>query len=220
MKRFVVVSTAVGFLVPIVWGIVGFLTFTAPQSPSADMFWTTVHETCPPWLIDESSIFGRSIATPFLNAALYGGAACIVALLVLSIAWGTPIRVSSRLKPAILVLGLAGAGAAFPIVFTEQVPWSLMALPIGAWTVIGSMIAYFSIPGGIWESSRQVLPAGVQTTPTDSAKPATLQRRFRRSPVVRVMLILIVAPIAIILILRVAAFIAMMVTGQGRTSPQ
>jgi hypothetical protein len=62
----------------------------------------------------------------------------------------------------ILVLGIAGAGTAFPIVFTEEVPWSLMALPIGAWTVIGSVIAYFSIPGAIWTSPSPGLATGAQ----------------------------------------------------------
>ena len=79
MKRFVTVSTLVGFCVPIWWGVMCFLTFTGPQSPTADMFWEVIHRTCPPCTI-ESPILGSMFATPFLNALLYGGVAARLAV--------------------------------------------------------------------------------------------------------------------------------------------
>ena len=79
MKRVVIIGAVIGFAVSIFWGIVGFLLFTAPQSPMVDLFWKAVHITCPPWMIPESSsVLGNAFVTPFLNAALYAGIALTV----------------------------------------------------------------------------------------------------------------------------------------------
>lgn len=73
MKRTVTTAAIIGFAVPIFWGIVSFITFTAPESAATEFYWDVVHVTCPPWLIPESSVFGSPLATPFVNAALYAG---------------------------------------------------------------------------------------------------------------------------------------------------
>lgn len=82
MKRIVTICAVIGFLVPIFWGFMGFIAFTARPSPLVDFYWKAVHVTCPPWLIPDSSFVGSAIATPFLNAALYGGIAFVLYALV------------------------------------------------------------------------------------------------------------------------------------------
>ncbi len=71
----------VGFAVPIFWGIVTFVFFSAPQSQRADLYWDVVHITSPAWVITPASTAGM-VATPFLNALFYGAAAIVVAAVV------------------------------------------------------------------------------------------------------------------------------------------
>jgi hypothetical protein len=80
VKRFIKIGAIIGFFVPIFWGIVSLILFTAPQSRFADIYWIVVHFTCPPWSISpvSSPILGNTLATPFLNAALYAGIALIM----------------------------------------------------------------------------------------------------------------------------------------------
>jgi hypothetical protein len=66
----------VGFLVPVIWTVLGFLMFTARQSRWTDLFWDLVYITCPPWALPSKS---WSIwLTPIANAVLYG----LIALLI------------------------------------------------------------------------------------------------------------------------------------------
>lgn len=70
MKKWILLAAAIGFVMPILWGIMGFVYFTAPQSQSTNLFWTAVHVTCPFW--DLQSGITSTIVTTFLNAGLYG----------------------------------------------------------------------------------------------------------------------------------------------------
>jgi hypothetical protein len=70
MKKWTLLAAGIGFVMPILWGVVGFVYFTAPQSRSTDLFWTVVHVTCPFW--DLAGGIVSTILTPFLNAGLYG----------------------------------------------------------------------------------------------------------------------------------------------------
>ena len=66
----------VGFLVPIFWGVMAFIFFTARESRWTDLFWYSVYVTCPPWLLPKNSL--SMWITPVANAVLYG----LVALLI------------------------------------------------------------------------------------------------------------------------------------------
>jgi hypothetical protein len=70
MKKWIFLAAGIGFVMPILWGIVGFVYFTAPQSRSTDLFWTAVHVTCPFWDLPGGIV--STILTPVLNAGLYG----------------------------------------------------------------------------------------------------------------------------------------------------
>ncbi|MDR1968077.1 MAG: hypothetical protein LBQ32_05210 [Burkholderiaceae bacterium] len=59
---------AIGFFVPIFWGAMGFVFFSAPESLWVDLFWDAVYFTCPFWALPGD--FGM-ICMPFLNATLY-----------------------------------------------------------------------------------------------------------------------------------------------------
>jgi hypothetical protein len=63
-------AAAVGFCIPILWGMIAFVFFTAPESTRMDLFWYAVYVTCPPWLLPESS--ASWVLTPVANAILYG----------------------------------------------------------------------------------------------------------------------------------------------------
>jgi hypothetical protein len=41
--------SALGFFVPIFWGVLGFIFFSAPESRWTDLFRNLVYITCPPW---------------------------------------------------------------------------------------------------------------------------------------------------------------------------
>jgi hypothetical protein len=53
---------------PLFWGILGFIFFTAHESIWTDLFWDAVHITCPFWNIQ--GVPGL-ILTPLLNAIIY-----------------------------------------------------------------------------------------------------------------------------------------------------
>jgi len=59
----------VGFTVPIFWGALAFIYFSAPESVWTDLFWDAVYISCPPWLLPENSL--SWFLTPVLNAGLY-----------------------------------------------------------------------------------------------------------------------------------------------------
>jgi hypothetical protein len=147
MKRLIVVSAWVGFAVPIFWGILGFLAFNAPQNAMSDMFWDTVHETCPPMLIDGNSIFANFLATPLLNAALYGGVAFVGSYVFRAIAPLIHGRLSFGSRRIYSVLAIAGLCAVVPALFVDYGNWPVMALPTGAWVTIASTIICFTLTG-------------------------------------------------------------------------
>ena len=78
VTRPVLRSAVVGFCVPIFWGVLGFLYFSAPNSAWTDAFWVAVYISCPPWVLPENSY--SAVLTPLLNAALYG-AVCYAVIL-------------------------------------------------------------------------------------------------------------------------------------------
>jgi hypothetical protein len=78
-KRPVFIWGLIGALVPIFWGILGFILFNMKQSMWSDLFWSAVYLTCPPWLLPENAY--SEWITPLLNGALYGGAALLVVLI-------------------------------------------------------------------------------------------------------------------------------------------
>lgn len=67
MKKWILLATFIGFIMPLFWGILSFAYFTAPQSRWTDLFWRAVHVTCPLWDLQVPTVL-----TPFLNAGLYG----------------------------------------------------------------------------------------------------------------------------------------------------
>ncbi|GEM_PF-3572779 len=157
MKRFVVVSAVVGLCVPIWWGVLGFLAFTAPQSATADMFWDMIRVTCPPWLIPNSSYAGLIVTPLLLNAALYGIAACASAIIwrgVRLLFHGT-LGSGAHWRLPIVVCGALGWIMAIPPIFMSGgAPWPVVLMPIGAWITIVAIIAWFSITPRGWPNSQ------------------------------------------------------------------
>ena len=81
---------AIGFTVPVFWGVLGFIFFNAPESRWTDLFWVLVYIACPPWLLPETSISWAG--TPLLNACLYGA----LALVIVRIGRTMQTRITSR----------------------------------------------------------------------------------------------------------------------------
>jgi hypothetical protein len=74
----VAIWAALGCAVPIFWGVMAFIFFTAPQSRWTDLFWYSVYVTCPPWRLPENS--WSMWITPIANALLYGLAALLISI--------------------------------------------------------------------------------------------------------------------------------------------
>ena len=75
-RKYIVIWALVGCAVPVVWGILGFVFFTARESIWAELFWYTVMVTCPAWELPET---GWSwLVTPALNGVLYAVIASVV----------------------------------------------------------------------------------------------------------------------------------------------
>jgi hypothetical protein len=70
---------AVGFMVPVFWGVLSFILFNAHESLWTDIYWYLVYITCPSWLLPESSL--SWLVTPLLNACLYGSIAMVIVLI-------------------------------------------------------------------------------------------------------------------------------------------
>src|SRR5579862_29791 len=77
--KWVYIGAAIGFCVPVLWGVAGFVFFTAPQSVWTDIFWYAVYVTCPSWLLPENS--ASWILTPTLNGLTYGFLSWLVLML-------------------------------------------------------------------------------------------------------------------------------------------
>jgi hypothetical protein len=70
---------AIGFMAPVLWGVLGFILFNARESFWTTLFWILVYITCPFWLLPESSISWLDwLDTPVLNACLYGSIAMVI----------------------------------------------------------------------------------------------------------------------------------------------
>jgi hypothetical protein len=76
LKKPIIIWGIVGGLVPIFWGVLGFILFNMKQSIWTDLFWYAVYVTCPSWLLPEN---GASwLITPLLNGILYAGVAFLI----------------------------------------------------------------------------------------------------------------------------------------------
>jgi hypothetical protein len=76
IRKHGMIWAAVGFGVPVFWGVLGFILFNAPNSWWTDMYWNLVYITCPSWLLSETA--ASWLITPILNACLYGVVAMAV----------------------------------------------------------------------------------------------------------------------------------------------
>jgi hypothetical protein len=76
MKGTIATWSIIGAAVPLLWGILGFVLFTMPESIWSTLFWWSVYITCPPWLLPESAL--SWLITPLVNGLLYAGLACLV----------------------------------------------------------------------------------------------------------------------------------------------
>jgi hypothetical protein len=69
MGKVLLAWAVIGAVVPLFWGILGFVFFTVRQSLWTDIFWWFVFVTCPPWLLPENSV--SWLITPIANGLLY-----------------------------------------------------------------------------------------------------------------------------------------------------
>jgi hypothetical protein len=76
MKRTAVWWAAAGFAIPIFWGAMSFIFFSARESLWTNIYWGTVYVTCPFWLLPTNTL--TTVMMPVLNAILYGGIAFFV----------------------------------------------------------------------------------------------------------------------------------------------
>lgn len=76
LKIKVIFGFAVGALVPLFWGMLGFLLFNMPEGELSNAFWRAVYITCPFWAINGNKAL---ILMPLLNGLMY---AAIIALLL------------------------------------------------------------------------------------------------------------------------------------------
>jgi hypothetical protein len=68
----------IGALVPMFWGVMSFIFFTARESHWTDLYWNVVYVTCPAWLSPESK--WSMLITPLANTVLYGLIAFLVSI--------------------------------------------------------------------------------------------------------------------------------------------
>jgi hypothetical protein len=74
MRKLIPIS-GLGFVVPIFWGLFEFVFFNAGNSVVLSALRVAAYVTCPPWLLP--GVWG-DIASPILNAVLYGGIAWVI----------------------------------------------------------------------------------------------------------------------------------------------
>jgi hypothetical protein len=73
--RKVALISGVGFVMPIFWGMMELLAFNSRSDAVLTAIRVGGYMTCPPWLLP--GIWG-DVASPILNAILYGGVAWAV----------------------------------------------------------------------------------------------------------------------------------------------
>ena len=66
-----------GGLIPLIWGVLGFILFTLPEGPLSRAYWSAVYLTCPSWRIEEEISL---LLTPLLNGLMYAAFAAALAL--------------------------------------------------------------------------------------------------------------------------------------------
>jgi hypothetical protein len=72
-KRALLLSAAAGFLVPIFWGVLGFILFNISEGPFSRAYWDLVYISCPFWWIlpDQYAFWLMSPLTAILYAVIY-----------------------------------------------------------------------------------------------------------------------------------------------------
>jgi hypothetical protein len=58
----------VGAIIPLFWGVLGFLLFNVPEGQFSRIYWDAVYLTCPFWHIDGEKAL---ILMPLLNGSMY-----------------------------------------------------------------------------------------------------------------------------------------------------
>jgi hypothetical protein len=67
-KQAMIVAWVIGALVPLFWGIAGFLLFNLREGLLSQLFWGAVYITCPFWFINGQKAI---ILMPILNGCMY-----------------------------------------------------------------------------------------------------------------------------------------------------
>lgn len=65
----------VGAIVPLFWGVLGFLLFNVPEGLFSRIYWDAVYLTCPFWRIDGEKAL---ILMPLLNGSMYAILAALI----------------------------------------------------------------------------------------------------------------------------------------------
>jgi hypothetical protein len=78
LRRNLVIGFVVGALVPLFWGVLGFLLFNVPEGSLSRLFWGAVYVTCPFWLIEGSKAL---VLMPILNGTMYCAIGALLTLL-------------------------------------------------------------------------------------------------------------------------------------------
>ncbi len=76
MFRRIIKWAVIGFGVPIGWGIISFVLFSANESTWTTVYWWCVYITCPFWLLPTSTV--TTVLMPFLNELMYGSIAFLL----------------------------------------------------------------------------------------------------------------------------------------------
>ena len=76
--RTLIIGFLVGALVPLFWGIVGFLLFSAREGLGSRIFWDAVYLTCPFWAIEGNKAL---VLMPLLNGLTYALLLLVIARL-------------------------------------------------------------------------------------------------------------------------------------------
>lgn len=66
--RTLIVGFVIGALVPLFWGILGFVFFNIPEGFGSRLFWDAVYVTCPFWVIQGNKAL---VLMPLLNGLTY-----------------------------------------------------------------------------------------------------------------------------------------------------
>jgi hypothetical protein len=77
LRRNLLIGFVAGALVPLFWGILGFLLFNVAEASLSRLFWGAVYLTCPFWVIEGNKAL---VLMPVLNGIMY---CAIVAMLTL-----------------------------------------------------------------------------------------------------------------------------------------